>query len=81
MSKSIGNVVDPFDLLKQYDLNSVRSYFLSQGPLLKDSNFELEKLIEHHNKVIIDQYLNMQQRITGKKILARKSTFPPLNDK
>jgi methionyl-tRNA synthetase len=60
MSKSIGNVVDPFDLLKTIDLNSVRSYFLSAGPLFKDSNFELDDLIHHHNSVIIDQYLNMQ---------------------
>ncbi len=54
MSKSLGNVVNPFELLKTYNLNSIRSYFLSQGPLVKDSNFELENYIEHHNKVIID---------------------------
>lgn len=29
MSKSIGNVIDPFNLLKTYDINSIRSYFLS----------------------------------------------------
>ena len=54
MSKSIGNVVDPFSLLKKYNLNSVRSCFLSQGPLVKDSNFEVESLIEHHNSIIVD---------------------------
>lgn len=44
MSKSIGNVVDPFELIEKYGTNTVRSYFLSAGPLTKDSNFELEEL-------------------------------------
>lgn len=54
MSKSIGNVVDPFSLIETYGVHSVRSYFLSEGPLIKDSNFELDSLIEHHNKIICD---------------------------
>jgi len=58
MSKSLGNVEDPFELIKKFNINSVRSYFLSEGPLLKDSNFELEALIEHNNKVICDSYGN-----------------------
>lgn len=31
MSKSIGNVVDPFKLLKEIGVNSVRAYFLRDG--------------------------------------------------
>lgn len=76
MSKSLGNVVDPFALIKDVGINSVRSYFLSEGPLAKDSNFEMEGLIAHHNKVICDSYVNMLFRITGKKIL-RDRTFIP----
>lgn len=56
MSKSLGNVVDPFSLIDTYGNNSVRSYFLSEGPLIKDSNFEFEALTEHHNNVICDAY-------------------------
>jgi methionyl-tRNA synthetase len=33
MSKSLGNVVDPFQLIEDYGIHSVRSYFLSEGPL------------------------------------------------
>jgi len=76
MSKSLGNVVDPFALINDVGINSVRSYFLSEGPLTKDSNFELEGLIAHHNKVVCDSYVNMLFRITGKKIL-RDRTFIP----
>lgn len=56
MSKSLGNVIDPFSILQTVGVHSVRSYFLSKGPLLKDSNFEIEELIDHHNKVICDSY-------------------------
>jgi hypothetical protein len=37
-------------------VDSVRSYFLAEGPLLKDANFEMSSLIEHHNKIICDSY-------------------------
>lgn len=77
MSKSLGNVVDPFELIEKYGIHSVRSYFLSEGPLLKDSNFELQALIDHNNKLICDSYVNMLFRITGKKILGRKEKIPP----
>jgi methionyl-tRNA synthetase len=60
MSKSLGNVVDPYDIIKTFGSDSVRSYFLSGGPLFKDSNFELERLIEHHNNIICDAYCKIQ---------------------
>lgn len=75
MSKSIGNVVDPFKLIDQVGINSVRTYFLSEGPLIKDSNFGHEALIDHHNKVVCDSYVNMLFRITGEKILKGKTHF------
>lgn len=77
MSKSLGNVEDPFKLLDDYGVNTVRSYFLSEGPLVKDSNFETQALIDHHNKIICDQYMNILFRITGKKILKRTGGIPP----
>ncbi|CDW80999.1 methionyl-trna synthetase [Stylonychia lemnae] len=80
MSKSIGNVIDPYEILKSYGSNSVRSYFLSQGPQSKDRNFEMNDLIDHHNQIICDQYLNLLQRISGKKILKNRTQLQPLND-
>jgi isoleucyl-tRNA synthetase len=32
MSKSLGNVVDPFDLFNKYGSDPVRLFFLSEGP-------------------------------------------------
>jgi methionyl-tRNA synthetase len=32
MSKSIGNVVDPIDLLKRFSRDEMRVYMLAEGP-------------------------------------------------
>eukprot|EP00347_Sterkiella_histriomuscorum_P001261 403372711 len=81
MSKSLGNVVDPFDLIKTFGINSVRSYFLSQGPQFKDSDFQMDQLTIHHNGVVCDQYMNLLQRITGKKIWKNRTVLEPMNEK
>jgi methionyl-tRNA synthetase len=71
MSKSIGNVVEPLPLIDQYGIDSVRLYFLSQGPILKDMDFCYEKLTSVHNEFLIDAYLNLLQRVTGKKMMKK----------
>ena len=91
MSKSLGNVVDPFALIGKFGSNSVRSYFLSEGPLFKDSNFILENLVNHHNSFICDSYckntisiyvilVNIMSRTTGKKIMKSRNNKIPKPD-
>jgi methionyl-tRNA synthetase len=42
MSKSIGNIVEPCDLLSKFDINPLRLYFLGKGPLHRDMEFNEE---------------------------------------
>lgn len=89
MSKSIGNVVNPNMLINTYGCDTVRSYFLSEGPLYKDSNFDEEKLRYHHNHFIIDSYcnliisynfiVNILFRTTGKKIIKKLPKLTPVS--
>ena len=44
MSKSIGNVVDPIELIQKYGVSATRAYLISSGPMIKDSNFEESNL-------------------------------------
>jgi methionyl-tRNA synthetase len=69
MSKSIGNIVDPFELIRKYGPTAVRAYLLSAGPLYKDANFEEEELISLHDSLIVDGIVNMFFRCTGNKFL------------
>ena len=69
MSKSLGNVTDPHDLISKYGLCSVRTYFLAEGPQTKDRDFVEERLLDINNAFMSDQYVNLLQRTTGKKIM------------
>jgi methionyl-tRNA synthetase len=73
MSKSIGNVICPFELIEKYGADSVRTYFLSEGPYTRDANFNLEALHITHNNFLIDSYANLITRVKGKKILKNLS--------
>ena len=42
ISKSKGNGITILDLTEQYDIDSIRYYFLSNGPEKKDGNFSIE---------------------------------------
>jgi methionyl-tRNA synthetase len=54
MSKSIGNVVDPFKLLNEVELDAVRFYFLYTGPQNHDVNFEENAMRDIYYKYIPD---------------------------
>ena len=69
MSKSLGNVVDPFELLGKVSLNSIRTYFISEGPYRVDANFNYSALIDHHNNFFCDRFVNLLLRLNGDAIL------------
>lgn len=69
MSKSLGNVVDPWEVLEKYGSDSVRLYFMSMGPLEKDAGFDEERLAWMHNQFLVGQYVNLLNRVTGKKFM------------
>lgn len=54
MSKSIGNVVDPFNLLKNMELDAIRFYFLYMGPQNHDVNFDENAIRDIYYKYIPD---------------------------
>lgn len=63
MSKSIGNVISPFDLVDEYDTDTLRYYLLRHVHPVEDSNFTAEKLKEDYNANLANGLGNLVSRI------------------
>ena len=62
ISKSKGNGITVLDLVSQYNIDSIRYYFISNGPEKKDSNFSLEDFKNVHNADLVNKYGNFVNR-------------------
>ena len=49
MSKSVGNVVDPFELVKKYGTDAVRYFLLREITPTEDGDFTIEKFEQRYN--------------------------------
>ncbi len=63
MSKTLGNVIDPIDLLNKYGADALRYYFLSQIPPTDDGDFSEEKLKTVYNADLANGLGNLVARV------------------
>jgi methionyl-tRNA synthetase len=63
MSKSLGNVVDPYELVKKYGTDSVRYYLLREIPSTEDGDFSYEKFEERYNGDLANGLGNFASRV------------------
>uniref|UniRef100_A0A7I4YD82 Methionine--tRNA ligase, mitochondrial n=1 Tax=Haemonchus contortus TaxID=6289 RepID=A0A7I4YD82_HAECO len=68
MSKSLGNVVDPFEAKELYTADGLRYFLLKQGLPHGDSNFNKEKAINVVNSDLVNNLGNLLSRATVKKL-------------
>jgi methionyl-tRNA synthetase len=62
MSKSVGNVIDPFDLVDAFGVDPVRYFFLREVPFGQDGNYSLEAIINRINADLANDLGNLAQR-------------------
>ncbi len=62
MSKSLGNVVSPLDLVKQYGLDQMRYFFMREVPFGSDGNYSHESLVNRTNADLANDLGNLAQR-------------------
>ena len=72
MSKTIGNVVDPVEVIDKYGLEAFRYYFLRHVDTFADSDFTWDKYSEAYNNELANDLGNLVQRLAT---LAQKNAI------
>ena len=72
MSKSIGNVVNPMDVLERHGLDTFRYFFLRHMDTFNDSDFTWEKFENAYNNELANDLGNLVQRLAT---MAMKNGF------
>src|SRR5438067_5365033 len=62
MSKSVGNVVDPFALADAFGVDQMRYFFLREVPFGQDGNYSLEAIVNRINADLANDLGNLAQR-------------------
>ncbi len=62
MSKSLGNVFDPFALVDEYGADSIRYFLLREAPFGSDFTVSVEKLRTRHNSDLGNDFGNLLRR-------------------
>lgn len=65
ISKSLGNVVDPIDITKQYGVDALRYFLLRHIPTLDDGDFTWERFEATYNNELGNELGNLVQRISS----------------
>jgi len=62
MSKSAGNVIDPFLLIDKYGSDALRYYLMRDIATGKDSDFSEERVLSAHNEALANSLGNLLNR-------------------
>src|SRR5499426_3067564 len=62
MSKSVGNVIDPFTMADAYGVDQLRYFFLREVPFGQDGNYSHEAIVNRINADLANDLGNLAQR-------------------
>ena len=63
MSKTLGNIISPYDLVEKYGTDAVRYYFLREVSSYNDGDFTYEKFEERYNADLANGLGNFVSRV------------------
>ncbi|EGG17882.1 methionyl-tRNA synthetase [Cavenderia fasciculata] len=75
MSKSLGNVIDPFKTIEQFGVDPIRYFLLRCGGMENDGDFSTLEVISKLNNDLADTYGNLVSRSSSGSLLPT-NTFP-----
>ena len=62
ISKSLGNVIDPYELIERYGLDQLRYFLLREVPFGNDGDFSHRSMVQRMNGELANDYGNLVQR-------------------
>ena len=65
ISKSLGNVIDPYDIINTYGLDQIRYFLFREVPFGNDGDFSKDAIANRINADLSNNYGNLVQRITS----------------
>lgn len=63
ISKSLGNVIDPYQLVEKYGLDQVRFFMLREVPFGNDGDFSHQAMVNRMNSELANDFGNLSQRV------------------
>ena len=63
MSKSLGNILDPLDIIKKYGIDQLRYYLIKEVSLGNDGNISMDNLKNCVNNDLANNFGNLCQRV------------------
>jgi methionyl-tRNA synthetase len=76
MSKSVGNVIDPFALADAYGVDQLRYFLLREVPFGQDGNYSHEAIVARINADLANDLGNLAQRSLSMIAKSLKGTLP-----
>ncbi len=80
MSKSVGNVIDPFSLAEHYGVDQLRYFFMREVPFGQDGNYSHEAIVNRINADLANDLGNLAQRSLSMIAKNLEGKMPKLGD-
>jgi len=79
MSKSLGNVVNPMDMIERAGVDAFRYFLMAEMSLGNDANFTEETFISRYNSDLANDLGNLLSRVVKLTIRATGGTIPEIS--